>query len=446
MMKIKNWKRPLIFLSLVTLSACSPINQKEIKNSGKDYKIVIEAGSSGTRLFLYQITTDKVRTVTLLDEKSFDLTASNPPKDEDGINNYVDPSNIALQNSVVPEVIDQLLSYIKKSRLTQLNIPAGDVEVSLLATAGMRTAEQNNQYCVGCNGPYTHEQIAAFYQIIKDGIKAQGFTTGDVRTSDGNSEEGVWTWISVNDLNGLFTSNVKAVGVIQVGGSSTQISYLSNKTDGKNIYTINLNGKSYSIFNRTYLGLGMDDARKAIRQTQNPRSGKVDGGTICFAKGLPYRFDRGDVLNSKTTLKLTKNGEYQFAACESAYNQSVIKPLMKKNGNPNILSDSVGDFVGIGGIYWAIPGGVNENTAAQMINKLTQSCLNYENFMPKIEADQFIQAECANNTYVRTLLYGSNGLFNGITASRFVKTIPVKKKGITQISWTRGYLLSKYSQ
>jgi hypothetical protein len=55
--------------------------------------------------------------------------------------------------------------------------------------------------------------------------------------------------------------------VVEVGGASMQISFpVASRRARGNLHQINLNGRDPRIFNRTYLGLGQDSARRTMAQ------------------------------------------------------------------------------------------------------------------------------------------------------------------------------------
>jgi hypothetical protein len=154
------------------------------------------------------------------------------------------------------------------------NLPAGvnknDVKIKLFATAGMRTEDRRN------GGAFTEGQITAFYNTMKSYVSNNmGYTdVGEFKTINGNSEEGVWSWINLNDVyfNTFSTQGGcgnAPTGNFEVGGSSMQVAFPVSSTrtpsDSANIYAVNLNGCRINVYSKTYLGLGCDDARKFMR-------------------------------------------------------------------------------------------------------------------------------------------------------------------------------------
>lgn len=239
-----------------------------------EYRIVIDAGSSGTRLSLYQITANgngaypQVTWLTTLERGD----------DENGIDDFVGTANPGEVNT---KVIGPLFTKLHTDYKNNANWLATtqNVKVDLLATAGMREAEAKHGKAAVDN----------FYALIKTYITNQAktdsgapanrtFTAEEVRTSDGNSEEGVWSWINLNDhycryfkanpdplaecanaTNGMY-------GVVEVGGASMQVSFpvAGNADPANNRYAVTIGGKSVTVYNKTFLGLGQDLARRSM--------------------------------------------------------------------------------------------------------------------------------------------------------------------------------------
>ena len=238
-----------------------------------EYRIVLDAGSSGTRLSLYQITAagngayPEVTWLTTLERGSA----------ENGIDDFVGTTN---PGDVNTQVIGPLFAKLN-TEFTNVNWvnTAQNVKVDLLATAGMREAERK----------YGKAAIDNFYAGIKTFITNQAkadfgaplnstLTAEDVRTIDGNSEEGVWSWINLNDhycryfkaapdpqpecagaTNGMY-------GVVEVGGASMQVSFpVAGAADpANNRYAVTIGGKAVTVYNKTFLGLGQDLARRSM--------------------------------------------------------------------------------------------------------------------------------------------------------------------------------------
>ena len=248
------------------------------------YTAIFDAGSSGTRVSFYKVTPGLKAGITpVVDTKRYR---------DSGINDFMNnrgtievggkgvpslpagcPGTTNLgQDQVGPCVLQPLLDYVTANLPT--GVTAADVNVELFATAGMRTEDSKN------GGGFTTATIDAFYTRIKEYVKTTALSlnamyskVGDFKTINGNKEEGVWTWINLNDLryNTFATQGAcgAMIGDFEVGGSSMQVAFpVSNTTtpsDAANVYNVNINGCSVNVYSKSFLGLGGDDARKFMR-------------------------------------------------------------------------------------------------------------------------------------------------------------------------------------
>jgi hypothetical protein len=402
------------------------------------YEAVIDAGSGGTRLFLYQVTPGPYPMVV----KVLESENSKQPNayEEDGINNFTcgNQPGYSPPSAVGPQVIAPLLSTLS-STLASLNTPTNQVTVNLLATAGMRTSE------ITCG----QAAVDNLYGIIKQDIISAGYKLGDVRTSNGDSEEGVWTWISLNDyLNNIFKDSARStvtgtpLGVIEIGGSSAQISYPTSlePNSSQNIYRVSINGNTFSVFNRTYLGMGSTDARKNMRGTT---SAPNINSNQCFPTGLMV--DAGDIGYAK----MNPPGSYNFNSCTGFYTPYISSIIAATPGGDPKVTNSSGKFVGIGGAYFATNYWDLNSTPNLLQSTVISQCASVSNF-PEIDKNENVQSQCSNATYINTLVYNSSvGLFKSNPAL-FQGTVNIKSGSgastNTYITWTKGYLMAKYSQ
>lgn len=386
---------------------------------------VVDAGSSGTRLFLYQVAAGNYPEVELVAEIENSVMPNG--EKEDGLNNFVDPVRPELATQAFNLTIGPLLKRVKNILAEHAVMPM-DVTVDLFATAGMRYSEQM----------YGSEPVEALYRAIANGIDAAGFQSGEVRTCDGEQEEGIWTWINLNDQErDIFRTGNEPLGIVEVGGSSAQFSFpASDALAGVgSCRKVSINGRQFDVQCKTYLGLGQDDARKMMRVNLGEKA------TACFPEKFSHEHDVGDVLDGIGHYKLTASGCYRFEACDTAY-EEIIQGIDAANPIPD-LSKALVDFVGTDAIYHA----TNYWDIAQDPALIAQMILTYcreVDAFPGIETNEFIQAQAANATYVRALLFGTRGLFRQEPA-RLTRAVPNKVAGKTRLSWTRGYLLQKYA-
>ncbi len=257
-------------------------------NTTPFYTAIFDAGSSGTRLSFYQVTPStiggKAAITSIFTKKYKDSGINDFMSGKGTISTSVLPGGVVPancsgtsnlgQDQVGPCVLQPLLNYLT-TQLQPLGTPASDVKIELFATAGMRTEDIRN------GGAFTTAQISNFYDnIMKPYVMTTTLSGGDryinagsFKTINGNSEEGVWSWINLNDVYyNTFAAQGScgaSIGDFEVGGSSMQVAFpvanTSVASDANNIYQVNINGCPIKVYSKTFLGLGGDDARKFMR-------------------------------------------------------------------------------------------------------------------------------------------------------------------------------------
>ncbi|XP_058990242.1 ectonucleoside triphosphate diphosphohydrolase 6 isoform X3 [Mustela lutreola] len=107
---------------------------------------------------------------------------------------------------------------------------------------------------------------------VKEVFKASPFLVGDDCVSIMNgTDEGVSAWITVNFLTGsLKTPGRSSVGMLDLGGGSTQITFLPRVEDTLQtsppgyLTSLQMFNRTYKLYSYSYLGLGLMSARLAI--------------------------------------------------------------------------------------------------------------------------------------------------------------------------------------
>ncbi|MCX5514415.1 acetate and sugar kinases/Hsc70/actin family protein [Kaistia algarum] len=401
------------------------------------YTAVIDAGSSGSRIFLYEIVPGPY---PLIKEIAKHKGVAGDEGIDDFLNHLGGTTKDLGPDAVGDAVIGPLLDAIAPT-LKARGVHDGDVVVDLLATAGMRSTLKP----IGSHDP---SEVDAYYDGIRRFITKKGFAAGEVRTTDGSAEEGLWTWIDVNNrYRDAFRTEKAPVGVVEVGGSSMQVSYPTTAAPdpSKNIYAVTINGKTFSVFDRTYIGLGQDDARKTMRMENPP----ADGGVRCFPTGLQPAEDSGDIIGGKL-VKIAGPATFDPAQCEASYSALLAKRFADL-GDPAV-ANSTAPFYGIAAVRYAFEsiGAAPQLPSATALSKaIAEKCVpdgSVANF--KI-SKKYEQRACSAAAYVNALLYGPSGLFHA-NPDQFKTTVAdqvvVDGKVSGSISWTTGYLLQKYAR
>uniref|UniRef100_A0A8C8MB04 nucleoside diphosphate phosphatase n=1 Tax=Oncorhynchus tshawytscha TaxID=74940 RepID=A0A8C8MB04_ONCTS len=205
------------------------------------YGVMFDAGSTGTRIHVYTFIQKDPEELPVLDNEMFHSI-------KPGLSAYAD----------MPEMggytVRQLLKVAKKTvpRLEWKRTP-----LVLKATAGLRLLPS--------------EKSQALLEQVQDVFDESPFFVPDDSVSIMNgTNEGILAWVTVNFLTGhLYAETRKTVGILDLGGGSTQITFLpkSKKTIGSSpddyIARIDMFNSTYELYTHSYLGNGLMAARLA---------------------------------------------------------------------------------------------------------------------------------------------------------------------------------------
>ncbi len=229
----------LIISSQLSWAESAPINLEQ-------YYAVLDCGSSGTRIFLYQKTDAEPKLIAYA-------------KNNIQLDTYIESPIYTAQNNII-----SLLNSTRPST-RQYNISKDNLQVSVLATAGMRYVplEKQNTY----------------YTKIKQQLISNGYKVDQVRTISGN-EEALFSWISANNLNKTLDSDKDTYGIIEVGGASAQVAFATTQESGNNVYHIHTKNKNYNVYNISLLGLGKNALYRTLTQANE--------SNICNANQTDY--------------------------------------------------------------------------------------------------------------------------------------------------------------
>ncbi|XP_004474700.2 ectonucleoside triphosphate diphosphohydrolase 6 isoform X1 [Dasypus novemcinctus] len=205
------------------------------------YGIMFDAGSTGTRVHIFQFAQQPGETPTLTHET---FRALKP-----GLSAYADDVEKSTQG------IQELLDVAKQE------IPFDFWKVTplvLKATAGLRLLPG--------------EKAQKLLQKVKEVFEASPFLTRDDCVSIMNgTDEGVSAWITVNFLTGsLGAPGRSSAGMLDLGGGSTQITFLPRAegtlqtSPAGYVTSFQMFNRTYQLYSYSYLGLGLMSARLAI--------------------------------------------------------------------------------------------------------------------------------------------------------------------------------------
>uniref|UniRef100_A0A3P9PMY5 nucleoside diphosphate phosphatase n=1 Tax=Poecilia reticulata TaxID=8081 RepID=A0A3P9PMY5_POERE len=223
--------------SLLDLSGILPSLSRPANHSRIFYAVMFDAGSTGTRIHVY---TFIQKLLPVLDNEMFHSI-------KPGLSAYADHPETA------GETVRMLLKVAKKTvpRLDWKRTP-----LVLRATAGLRLLP------------------AAKAQALLDQVQLvfdeSPFLVPDNSVSIMNgTSEGILAWISLNFLTGhLNAHSTKTVGILDLGGGSTQITFLpklrktiESAPDGNYVARFDFLNSTFELYTHSYLGNGLMAAR-----------------------------------------------------------------------------------------------------------------------------------------------------------------------------------------
>lgn len=422
-MKVSLLKPVGLLISAFVLSGCGG-SGTGIDIPPAAYTAVVDAGSSGSRIYLYKTTPDDsfVRVQQLYTNKDapHGLSWYDGKQGEDSVTTNAGPGGIQ-------PLLTGLQGY-----LSSHDIDMNQVTVNVLATAGMRLVNA--------------ETSAAIYKSVQSTITQSGLTYGQVGTISGQSE-GVYSWADVNFLQGNFHTHATTQGIVEVGGASSQIAFATTSNNAPQVLATKVNGVNYPVFSISYLGLGQNQARLAMLSESDSGGAQAN---VCYPNnttGTPTAYDAA--VGSITIDPITSS---YTTGCYGVFEKVIGR--VSANADNNFSIDRIRQqygyastqFLGISSAYYAHKewGALDTSNAAQALqDALSNNCAG-SNAWTKVlaqyssDAGPFTQNGCANSTYIHAYLYSNQAL--DIQPDKLTPLASIKGNELT---WTRGYVVVK---
>ncbi|KAH9005038.1 nucleoside phosphatase family-domain-containing protein [Lactarius hatsudake] len=250
--------------------------------NSRRFGIVVDAGSSGSRLQIYSWRDARVVKDTFGAEASRSLprVGKGTERDEDWVIK-AEPgiSSFAENLDDIPAYLAPLLDHARTHIPPSLH---HETPLFLLATAGMRLLSPEQQAAV----LQTTCDFLSFHSDFRiDGPSPAGPCGSSVRIITGE-EEGLFGWIAVNYLMDGFgpsNSDRSTYGFLDMGGASTQIAFEPSPEEQEKAQEPRGSGEeiSHKVFVTTWLGYGTNQAREryvgqAIRQHEHSLPSSAD--------------------------------------------------------------------------------------------------------------------------------------------------------------------------
>ncbi|XP_075940937.1 ectonucleoside triphosphate diphosphohydrolase 5 isoform X3 [Anarhichas minor] len=375
------------------------------------YAVMFDAGSTGTRIHVYTFIQSDSEELPILDNEMFHSI-------KPGLSAYADSPEMA------GHTVRMLLKVAKKTvpRLEWKRTP-----LVLRATAGLRLLAA--------------DKARVLLEQVQHVFDESPFLVPDNSVSIMNGTyEGILAWISVNYLTGhLNAQTKKTVGILDLGGGSTQITFLPKLR--KTIESVpvadyvarfDISDTSFELYTYSYLGHGLMAARLATLGALG-------------AEGLEWRVFKSSCLPKKFRDEWSFGGlTYQvsgdpdgYAAYKRCYQEvlTVVKgiihqPYQLEGSNVFYAFSYYFDRAVDAGLIDGVQGGMLEvrdfrKRAKEVCNKMTK----YPSSSPFL---------CMDMTYITCLLKDGFG-FKESTVLQLTK-----KVNNVEASWALGATLDHF--
>nr|XP_042911519.1 ectonucleoside triphosphate diphosphohydrolase 5 [Parasteatoda tepidariorum] len=286
-------------LEMELFSSLRSVFTSEEVETDEKYVIMMDAGSSGTRMHIYLFHSNTSGPLSL--EAEYKI------RSQPGLSAYTEePNEITL-------ILSGLLGVAQKY------IPAdqwSDTRLALIATAGLRTISDDDANIV--------------LETVREVFEKSPFlfNNNDAYLLTG-AQEGLYAWYGLNFLLDQLKDAADTAALIDLGGQSIQIAFAEDSYDIQTLRIDDLQKlqeRSRVLYTKSYLGNGLQNARLSLAQiTTDPilfinaieYNGIVTFGSPCIHPDTEefweYDFKR----------KLVKNQSYEKYGFENCYLKAV---------------------------------------------------------------------------------------------------------------------------
>ncbi|GBP17630.1 Nucleoside-diphosphatase uda-1 [Eumeta japonica] len=287
------------------------------------HAVVIDAGSSGTRVLAYKFR----EPFTMFGQGNLDLVEEYFEQSKPGLSSYADDPAEGAQTIVRLIKKAEYLTPPEKRRATPLIVRA---------TAGLRLLPP--------------EKAQQLIDHVRDAISKLGYDVASnaVEIMDG-SDEGIFIWYTVNLLHDLMEEETMAA--LDLGGGSTQITYQLDDEQRKVMpatdqYQVPSGGKNITVYTHSYLNLGLLAARYGIfkleaggNETERYTSECVDP----IIQNEPWTYANKNYIISGAPRPASQKKDVTYEKCHALVTRYVLatldwRPTSPPRGNVAAMS------------------------------------------------------------------------------------------------------------
>ncbi|KAF7667142.1 hypothetical protein LDENG_00077010 [Lucifuga dentata] len=438
-MKEKNpWHTPVTIIitvigviAIVALVTVAVVQNKPLLQKYK-YGIVLDAGSSHTALYIYEWPAEKDNNTGRV-EQTHVCKVKGP-----GISSYA--SNPRKAGESLRTCMQEAVLRVPDSRHQETPLYLG-------ATAGMRLLNMEDSMA--------SDRV---FHAVAEALQTFPFSYQGARILSGQ-EEGAFGWVTVNYLDDRLKQGLETTGALDLGGASTQISFVSDNYDGSespsNSVTFRLYGNDYNLYTHSFLCYGKDQVLRMTLAYQT-RSGPSTVVDPCFhpgfseTKNYSVLYDSPCVSDRKppaAPATFTLTGKGNFLQCQEAvkhvFNFTHCKySRCSFNGifQP-LLQGPFGAF----SAYYFVMNFLNLTDTSIPLDTVKEKLAHYcatpwmqiKQKHPDVKV-KYLAEYCFSGTYILTLLTeGYNFTSESYSNIQYIKKIKGSDAG-----WTLGYMLN----
>lgn len=298
----------LFFFGTYTDSFHYAIDGLAVRLGYKDgqYAVVIDAGSTGSRVLAYEFHKSYLDGRLVLDRELFREV-------KPGLSSFVDNPK---------EGANKIASLLDEAKLFIPDHLWSNTPLVLKATAGLRLLDQN--------------KADNLLNSVREMFEHSGFLVdnNDVEIMDG-TDEGIFSWFTVNFLLGRLNSG-STVAALDLGGGSTQVTFApkdarQNPNFANYTHRVPIGSAEIEVFTHSYLNLGLMAVRHAVFTNGYPKN-ETTVQSECvnpIVKNKIWKYANVDyAVSGKDNLKSTiENPVVDFEVCRQSIKKKTL-PLV----------------------------------------------------------------------------------------------------------------------
>ncbi|KAI7805096.1 ectonucleoside triphosphate diphosphohydrolase 6 isoform X2 [Triplophysa rosa] len=277
------------------------LTSAQVVSENFQYGIMFDAGSTGTRIHIFKFQVEPNEAPKLAEET---FRALKP-----GLSAYADDPEKSKEG---------LLELLKVAKDKVPDTLWSSTPLMLRATAGLRLLP----------GEKANILLDKVREVFSESLFL--YSPDSVSIMDG-TDEGMSAWITIKFLiGGLHGSDTPTVGMLDLGGGSTQITFALQEE--KTIQTSPIDyvtsfqmfNISHALYSHSYLGLGLMSARLAVLGgiEAQPLEGPQELMSPCLAPDYSGQWEHAEVIYK---LKGQKAGEPIYESCLRKVEKMIYK-------------------------------------------------------------------------------------------------------------------------